>query len=446
MADARAPGYSSDRNWEPNLLELTLFVSDVDASAEFYRACGISLFDNGQRARHYVDGGIGDCVLQLFPAGEQMISRVQLGCASPASRRSPPGSTLWGCLTRSPARVGSVRWIRMATESTPQRRTHRTGRSAGLELPRSRCRRPVGPRGYGPPMALQNRVTPGGEIIATPARGTIMGNRGILHDENKQIIRTSRNAMWLICRLEFKGRRRPLMSPGTYTELFFLDEAVALAAGHRPCGECRRTQYRSYMAAVNGGVETPLDGPKDLDRRLNESRRAPRTTAPISTLTDGVFIMLGDNEYRLIWNGALHRWTPAGYVDPIPTADAGTEAVVVVTPSLSVAALRHGYPVEVHSSAAPDENATPRDLMNTTVTKLPQSGTVQTNGQELYYEVHGEGPALVLVMGIGYDSSLWTLAQVPALSTLFQVVIRRQPRRRPQRTGQPPVQHRRHGR
>ena len=118
---------------------------------------------------------------------------------------------------------------------------------------------------------------------------------------------------------------------------------------------------------MNGGVETPLDGPKDLDRRLNESRRAPRTTAPISTLTDGVFIMLGDNEYRLIWNGALHRWTPAGYVDPIPTADAGTEAVVVVTPSLSVAALRHGYPVEVHSSAAPDENATPRDLMSTDV-------------------------------------------------------------------------------
>ena len=96
-------------------------------------------------------------------------------------------------------------------------------------------------------MPLQNRVTPGGELIATSARGTLMGNRGILHDDNKEIVRTSRNMMWLICRLEFKGRRRPLMSPGTYTELFFLDEAVALAAGHRPCGECRRSQYRSYM-------------------------------------------------------------------------------------------------------------------------------------------------------------------------------------------------------
>ena len=123
-------------------------------------------------------------------------------------------------------------------------------------------------------MPLQNRVTPGGELIATSARGTLMGNRGILHDDNKEIVRTSRNMMWLICRLEFKGRRRPLMSPGTYTELFFLDEAVALSAGHRPCGECRRSQYRSYMDAVNQGSEEPLDGPKDLDRRLNESRRA----------------------------------------------------------------------------------------------------------------------------------------------------------------------------
>jgi len=142
-------------------------------------------------------------------------------------------------------------------------------------------------------MPLQNRVTPGGELIATSARGTLMGNRGILHDDNKEIVRTSRNMMWLICRLEFKGRRRPLMSPRTYTELFFLDEAVALAAGHRPCGECRRSQYRSYMDAVNQGSDEPLDGPKDLDRRLNESRRAPWTMTALATLPDGVFVTLG---------------------------------------------------------------------------------------------------------------------------------------------------------
>jgi hypothetical protein len=198
---------------------------------------------------------------------------------------------------------------------------------------------------------LQNRVTPGGEIIAIPARGTVMGNRGILHDDNKRIVRTSRNAMWLICLLEFKGRRRTVMTPGTYTELFFLDEAVALAAGHRPCGECRRPQYRSYMAAVDAGGEQPLDGPRDLDRRLNRSRRAPRTSAVIADLPDGVFVTFGDNDFRLLWHGFLHRWTPAGYVDAVAIDDAGSDMAEVVTPTLSVEALRNGYRVEVHPSA-----------------------------------------------------------------------------------------------
>jgi hypothetical protein len=202
-------------------------------------------------------------------------------------------------------------------------------------------------------MALQNRVTPTGEIIATTARGTIMGNRGILHDENKQVVRMSRNSMWLICRLEFKGRKRDVMSPGTYTELFFLDEAVALAAGHRPCGECRRIHYQAFIAAANAHSDNPLRGSKELDKRLHESRRKPLTTAPIATLPDGVFIMNGDDDLRLVWNGALHRWSPEGYVDPLSIAEAGTEMAVVVTPSLSVSALRHGYPVEVHPSIGP---------------------------------------------------------------------------------------------
>jgi hypothetical protein len=209
-------------------------------------------------------------------------------------------------------------------------------------------------------MPLQNRVTPGGELIATSARGTLMGNRGILHDDNKEIVRTSRNMMWLICRLEFKGRRRPLMSPGTYTELFFLDEAVALAAGHRPCGECRRSQYRSYMDAVNQGSEEPLDGPKELDRRLNESRRVPRTMTALATLPDGVFVTLGDDDFRLIWDGALHRWSPAGYVDAM-AIDIAVESAEVVTPALSVAALQCGYPVEVHPSVVRGE-AAPRQV------------------------------------------------------------------------------------
>ena len=202
-------------------------------------------------------------------------------------------------------------------------------------------------------MALQNRVTPRGEIIETPARGTIMGNRGILHDDDRRIVRTSRNTMWLICRLEFKGRRRPLMSPGTYTELFFLDEAVALAAGHRPCGECRRMQYRAFIEAVNDGVETRLDGPRDLDRRLNESRRAPRTKDRLADLPNGVFVSLDDDDFWLVWDGSLHRWSPGGYLDDVAIDDAGVETVAVVTPQLTVAALRHGYSPEVHRSARP---------------------------------------------------------------------------------------------
>lgn len=156
--------------------------------------------------------------------------------------------------------------------------------------------------------------------------------------------------MWLICRLEFNGRRREVTGPGSYTELFFLDEAVALAAGHRPCGECRRRQYRAFIDAATVGGDHRIGGAQDLDRLLNESRRRPRMTAPIAELPDGAFILLGDNDFRLVWDGALHRWTHDGYADPVAIADAGCDSAVVITPALSVAALRAGYPVQVHAS------------------------------------------------------------------------------------------------
>lgn len=202
-------------------------------------------------------------------------------------------------------------------------------------------------------MPLQNRVTPDGDIIATGARGTLMGNRGVLHDANRRIVRRSRNRMWLICLLEFRDRRRRVMTPGSYTELFFLDEAVALAAGHRPCGECRRDRYRAFLDAAGAGAGRAVTGAKDLDALLAASRRAPRSTASVAQLPDGVFVDLGgregDRDLRLIWSGAAHRWTPAGYVDPVPVAAVAGE-VAVVTPPLSVAALRQGYRVQVHHS------------------------------------------------------------------------------------------------
>jgi hypothetical protein len=198
-------------------------------------------------------------------------------------------------------------------------------------------------------MPLQNRVTPSGEIIATSARGTFMGNRGRLHDEARRIVRTSAARAWLICRLDFKGRRREVMSSSSYTELFFLDEAVALAAGHRPCGECRRESYRAYKAAV------AVAKAHELDRLLNAARRAPRASADVRALPDGVFVTLGDNDFRLLWDGALHRWSPAGYHDPVPAEE--FPRVAVVTPALSVAALQSGYPVAVHPSLGPPARA-----------------------------------------------------------------------------------------
>src|SRR5271165_1152863 len=98
-------------------------------------------------------------------------------------------------------------------------------------------------------MPRQNRVTPFGEIVAVPERGTFMGNRGNLHNAEGHIKRTWQVKRWLVCLLEFKGRKRTVMRPGFYTELFFLDEATALAAGHRPCAECRRERYNDFRKA-----------------------------------------------------------------------------------------------------------------------------------------------------------------------------------------------------
>src|ERR687885_1053495 len=101
---------------------------------------------------------------------------------------------------------------------------------------------------------LRNRVTPYGEIVAVAGRGTLMGNRGRLHDAQRQIVRDWQVRRWIACRLQFRGRHREVMTPGRYTELFFLDEATALADGHRPCAECQRGRYRLFReiwAAAN---------------------------------------------------------------------------------------------------------------------------------------------------------------------------------------------------
>jgi hypothetical protein len=174
-------------------------------------------------------------------------------------------------------------------------------------------------------MPLQNRVTPLGDLIAVAARGTVYGNRGCLHDAHGRIVRRYQVKRWIACRLVFKDwHRAQKMQPGRFTELFFLDEATAFAAGHRPCALCRREDYNRFMAIVG---ERRAD---DVDARLHEERGAYHRE-PFDALPDGAFI-LRDGEPWLVKGGQLLRWTPAGYTDRSPLPDG--EATVVTPPSL----------------------------------------------------------------------------------------------------------------
>jgi hypothetical protein len=198
----------------------------------------------------------------------------------------------------------------------------------------------------------ENRVTPWGAIIADPGRGLFFGNRGNLHDEREVIVRLWKTKAWVTCLLQFKGRRRRLMQPGRYTELFFLDEAVALAAGHRPCGECRRHDLehfkRAWAAAISG-----QDTLSDIDRRLHLDRVRPDRRKRIfketfATLPDGTYIEWEGSAW-LILEQALHCWTPAGYSQRTEPSLAGT--VRVLTPRCTVTVLSAGYRPLLHPSA-----------------------------------------------------------------------------------------------
>ena len=181
-------------------------------------------------------------------------------------------------------------------------------------------------------MALQNRVTPAGEIIADPARGAVFGNRGCLHDAAGRIRRTHASKAWISCVLRFKDRRRPLLQPGRYTELFFLDEATALAAGHRPCAECRRVDYKAFLGAA-GASRAP-----ELDARLH-AERLRRYERGFEELPDGSFVWHDDGAW-LVHGERLRRWTPAGYTDAV-ARPAGL--ATVMTPPASVLVLQRGW-------------------------------------------------------------------------------------------------------
>ena len=198
-------------------------------------------------------------------------------------------------------------------------------------------------------MALQNRVTPLGELVADPARGLVYGNRGCLHDESGRIRRRYNGKRWIGCRLEFRGwLRRPLLQPGRFTELFFLDEATAFAAGHRPCALCRRADYDRF-GEIWRTIHPGQVGADAIDAQLHGERVDPGTRvhrlhgAALDELPDGAFVLAG----RCAPPGARRRAAPldAGRLHGAPPRPAGGEAVLVTPPSL-VAVLRAGWEPE----------------------------------------------------------------------------------------------------
>jgi hypothetical protein len=239
-------------------------------------------------------------------------------------------------------------------------------------------------------MAEQNRVTPLGEIVAVPLRGAWTGNRGVLHEGGSEglgghrIVRSHASDLWITCALEFRGRWREQWLPHRYTHLFFHDEAVSFAAGHRPCAECRRGDYRAYQQAWATAADTQvitarspaghgtplitarspaghgtpvmasLPSAKQMNAQLHSERIVPGThqrrlhELPWAGLPDGTFV-LDDGQPALVLGDALVPWTTDGYGDRRPRPTAGT--ATVITPPSTVAVLRAGYPVQIDDTA-----------------------------------------------------------------------------------------------
>jgi hypothetical protein len=202
------------------------------------------------------------------------------------------------------------------------------------------------------PRPLQNRVDPFGELHAVAERGGMMGNRGARLHRDDQMLGRSRwkNKHWLICVCEFKGRRRDVWGR-YYTELFFLDESTALAAGHRPCFECRRQAARAFIAAFPGAPSHVEAMDEVLHRERVEDRRKPVWRTRLGDLPDGAMIARAGKAYA-VRSGALLPWTFAGYGAPAPLEP--NAIADVLTPPSTVAALKGGYkPLWVESLKAP---------------------------------------------------------------------------------------------
>jgi hypothetical protein len=199
----------------------------------------------------------------------------------------------------------------------------------------------------------RNRVTPTGEIVAIPLRGAWTGNRGILH-RDREIVRFHGGDLWITCALQFKGRHQKQWRPGHYTFLFFHDEAVSFAAGHRPCAECRRPRYNAYRSAWAAGLDVELPSAQDINRQLHRERIVAGThqrrihELPWKDLPDGTFVLV-DGVPAVVVGDELAEWTHDGYGRRRARPRNGV--VPTLTPPSTVVALRAGYEAQIDPSA-----------------------------------------------------------------------------------------------
>jgi hypothetical protein len=211
-------------------------------------------------------------------------------------------------------------------------------------------------------MSLQNRVTPFGDIAATSERGTFTGNRGIIHNPLTKTLLNKRwsNPAWIICVCDFRGRRRDVMATRSWTELFFLDEATAFAAGHRPCFYCRRDNASAFRAAWQEGNGVSRVKASEIDAVLHRERldgRAKRLHAlhcAIAELPDGAMVAAEGESYLIVQGRAL-RWSFSGYCE----VSAMPSNPLLLTPPSTVRTLAAGYQPILHPSAAPLKGNTP---------------------------------------------------------------------------------------
>ena len=203
-------------------------------------------------------------------------------------------------------------------------------------------------------MSLQNRVTPTGDIVADPHRGIFTGNRGIIHDPATKTLLKKRwsNPAWITCVCEFRGWRRKVMGGRSWTELFFLDEATAFAAGHRPCFFCRRDDANRFRSCWQQGNGVSDIRAKEIDAVLHRERldcgkkRLHPLPVTLRELPDGAMVQAGAESFLILQGRALH-WSMAGY----RKASAAIDDAMLLTPPSTLRAISAGYRPVLHGSA-----------------------------------------------------------------------------------------------